>query len=147
MSKVKPEEDRQERVPDVMTTLDSHSSWVCRYQVAQMLVRHKVQRISSKQMALSSRCLSRHGCMLYHYMHHAAASLFLVMLVLAHSRSAAQQQVWSCKTTAATEECKILLLINIFNVFGSRLWDRGCLEVNANFLEVTTARRSFKGRA
>ena len=26
-------------------------------------------------------------------------------------------------------------------------WGWRCLEVNANFLEVTTARRSFKGRA
>ena len=104
---MKPEKDRQERVPDVISTLNSHSSWVCRYQVAQMLDRHKGQRIASERMALSRRCLSRPGCMLYHHMHHAAASLFLDTLVLSHTRSAAQQQVWSCKTTAAAEACKI----------------------------------------
>ena len=36
----------KERVPDVITPLNSHSSWVCRYQVAQMLDRQKVQRIA-----------------------------------------------------------------------------------------------------
>ena len=111
LPKVKPEEDRQERVPDVIATLNSHSSWVCRYHVAQMLDRHKVQRIASERVALNSRCLSRHGCMLYHHMHHAAASLYLDMLMLSHTRSAAQQQVWSCKTTAAAEACKTLLLL------------------------------------
>ena len=33
------------------------------------------------------------------------------MLVLSHSRSAAQQQVCSRKTTAAAETCKILFLL------------------------------------
>ena len=41
-------EDRQERVPDVTTPLNSNSSWACHYQVAQVLDRHKVQRIASE---------------------------------------------------------------------------------------------------
>ena len=38
---------------------------------------------------------------------HTDALLILVMLVLSHTRSAAQQQVWSGKTKAAAEACKI----------------------------------------
>ncbi len=34
-------EDRQERVPNAIPQLNPSSSWVCRYQVAQMLDRHK----------------------------------------------------------------------------------------------------------
>jgi len=91
-------EDRQERVPDVLTPLNSHSSWVCRYQVAQMLDKHKVQRVASEQMALSSRCLSRHACMFCHQVQNTDALLILDMLVLSHTRSAAQQQVCSCNS-------------------------------------------------
>ena len=47
LPEVKPKEDRQERVSDVTATLNSHSSWVCRYQVAHMLDRHKVQCTAS----------------------------------------------------------------------------------------------------
>jgi len=74
-----------------------------------------VQRIASERMALSSRCLSRHGCMLCHQVQHTDALLNLDMLVLSHTRSAAQQQVWSRKTTAAAEACKILLLLLLVN--------------------------------
>ena len=31
----------KERVPDVITPVNSHSSWVCRYQVAQILDRYR----------------------------------------------------------------------------------------------------------
>ena len=41
--------------------------------------------------------------MLCHQVHHIGASLFLDILVLSHTRSAAQPQVWSRKTTAAAE--------------------------------------------
>ncbi len=71
-----------------------------------MLDRQKVQRIAFERMALSSRCLPRHGCVLCHQVHHTDALLILdilKMLVLSKTRSAAQPQVWSRKTTAAAE--------------------------------------------
>ena len=85
---------------------------MCRYQVAQMLDRQKVQRIAFERMALSSRYLSRHSCVLCHQVHHTDALLILdilKMLVLSKTRSAAQSQVWSRKTTAAAEACMTLL--------------------------------------
>ena len=96
----------KERVPDVITPLNSHSSCVCRYQVAQMLERQKVQRIAFERMALSSQCLSRHGCILRHQRHHTDALLILDMCG-DYTRSAAQPQVWSRKITTAAEACKI----------------------------------------
>ena len=69
-------EDRQERVPDVIAQLNSYSCWVCCYQVAQTLEWHKVQRIASRRTALSSRCLSRHGCILCHQLHHKMLNWF-----------------------------------------------------------------------
>ena len=52
-------EDRQHRVPDVITPLNSNSSWVCCDQVAQVLDRQKVQRIAPNEwlLTVSSRCL------------------------------------------------------------------------------------------
>ena len=70
-----------------------------------MLEMQKVQRIAFERMALSSQCLSCHGCVLRHQVHHTDASLILDMLV-SHTRSAAQPQVWSRKTTTAAEACK-----------------------------------------
>ena len=90
------------RVPDVITPLNSHISWVCRYQVAQILEREKVQRIAFERMAVSSQCLSRHVCILRHQVHHTDALLILDMCG-DHTRSAAQPQVWSRKTTTAAE--------------------------------------------
>ena len=84
----------------------SSSSWVCRYQVAQVLNRHKVQRVASERIALNSRYLSRHGSMLWHQLHMHMRYWFN-MWVLSHTRSAAQQEVWSRKTRAAAEACKI----------------------------------------
>ena len=78
-----------------------------------MLDRQKVQRIAFERMALSSRCLSRHGCILCQQVRHADALLILDMSVLSHTRSAAQPQVWSRKTTAAAEACKIFLLLSM----------------------------------
>ena len=52
-------EDRQEGVPDVVTPLNSDSSWVYHYQVAQILDRHKVQRIAAERWPLAaSVCLA-----------------------------------------------------------------------------------------
>ena len=42
-----------------------------------MLDRHKVQRIAAERMAPSTRCLSRHGCMLCHKVQHIDAILNL----------------------------------------------------------------------
>ena len=75
-----------------------------------MLDRQKVQRIAFERMALSSQCLSRHGCILRHQVHHTDA-LFTLDMLVSHTRSAAQPQVWSRKTTAGAEACKILLLL------------------------------------
>ena len=75
-------EHRQELVPDVITPHNSNGSWVCHYQVVQMLDRHKVQRIASERWLLAVP--------LCHQMHHTNAALVLDMLVLSHSRSAAQ---------------------------------------------------------
>ncbi len=54
------EEDRQERVPEVVALFKSNSSWVCRYQVAQLFDGQLVQRIASERMALS--CLVTAVC-------------------------------------------------------------------------------------
>ena len=91
----------KERVPDVVTPLNSHSSWVCRYQVAQMLERQKVQRIAFERMALGSQCLSRQGCIVRHQVHHTDAVVMLDILMLSHTSSAAQPQVWSRKTNSS----------------------------------------------
>ena len=37
----------------MVTLVKSNSSWVCRYQAAQVLDRQKVQRIASERLALS----------------------------------------------------------------------------------------------
>ena len=63
-----------------------------------------MQRIAVERMALSSQCLSRQGCILCHQVHNTL--LILEMLVLSHTRSAAQPQVQSRKTTTAAEACK-----------------------------------------
>ena len=83
-----------------------------------LLDRHRAQRVSSERMALGSRCLSRHGCMVCHRVHRTGALWSVDMLVLPHSRSAVRQQVWSRKTTAATEACgcKLLLLLRVSTV-------------------------------
>ena len=49
----------KERITDVITPYNSHSSGVCRYQAAQVLDRQKVQRIAFEWMALSSSASSR----------------------------------------------------------------------------------------
>ena len=50
-----------------------------------MLDRQKVQRIAFERMALSSRYLPRHGCVLCHQVHHTDALLILDML-----------KIWCC---------------------------------------------------
>ena len=52
----------KERVTDVFTPLNSHSSCVCRYQVEQMLERQKVQRIAFGRLAASVCLVTAVSC-------------------------------------------------------------------------------------
>ena len=84
----------KERISDVINPLESHSGWVCLPSCADAR-QAEGAAYSFRTMALSSQCLSRHGCILRYQVHHIPdALLILGMLVL---WSVAQPQIWSRK--------------------------------------------------